>query len=304
MPDARPNLSTKDPTSTPSGATPDGPPDPATDPTAHAALQAWRDAYVARLTAPDGWWAICGLHWLENGETVAGSAPDAGLPLPVPCPAHAATFHRDGSRVTVVPAGTSSLWSDGAPLSEPVTIEQDGRAFALGPKPDAPRFTVLLRGERRGVRTFDPARASARDPQREVAWYPLEPGWVVPARFEPATDGETVPVVNQLGDVMQTPAAGRLRFRLQGTEHALLATWKGESLFVNLRDAGSGPESYGAGRFLDVAAPDSAAANGATVLDLQRLHHPPCAHTPFATCPLPPLENRLPFVVRAGERTA
>ena len=127
-----------------------------------------------------------------------------------------------------------------------------------------------------------------------MAWYPLEPGWRVPARFEPATDGESVAIVNQLGDVAETPAAGRLRFRLHGAGHALLATWKGEDLFVNLRDAGSGPENYGAGRFLDVSAPDPSTPDE-TWLDLHRLYH-----SPFATCPLPPLENRLPFVVRAG----
>lgn len=78
-----------------------------------------------------------------------------------------------------------------------------------------------------------------------------------------------------------------------------LATWAGDRLFVILRDAGSGPESYGAGRYLSVTAP----TGGGTWLDFHRLHHPPCVYTPFATCPLPPLQNRLPFVVRTGERT-
>lgn len=272
--------------------------DPAVDDAARAALDAWRTAYAQRLAAPDGWWATCALHWLDEGATRLGSGPDVDLVLPAPCPAHVATLRRDGPRVSVAPAAPTALWSDGAPLEEAAVVEEGDRTFALGPAPDAPRFAVLVRGRRRGVRAHDPARAAARDPDREVAWYPLEPGWVVPATFEPAAEGETVPIVTVQGDVLELSAAGRLRFRLHGEEHALLATWAGEDLFVSLRDAGSGSESYGAGRYLTVPAP----VDGATRLDFHRAHHPPCAHSPYATCPLPPLANRLPFVVRAGER--
>ncbi len=274
--------------------------DPAVDPAARAALDAWRAAYVQRLAAPDGWWATCALHWLDEGPTRLGSGPDADLVLPAPCPADVATLQRAGPRVTVRPAAPGTLWMDGAPLETPAVVEDADRTFTLGPAPDAPRFAVLVRGARRGVRAYDPARAAARDPATSVAWYPLEPGWVVPAAFAPAMDDETVPIVTMQGDVLELPAAGRLRFEVAGGEHTLLATWAGDDLFVSLRDAGSGPESYGAGRYLTVRAP----VDGATWLDFHRAHHPPCAHSAFATCPLPPLENRLPFVVRAGERTA
>ena len=275
--------------------------DPATEPAARDALASWRDAYVGRLTAPDGWWAIQALVWLDEGPTLAGSDADAAVRLPAPFAGHAATLRREGTTVTVAPEGPEPLWENGVPVGEPAIVHDRERTFASGPEADAARFAVLIRGDRRGVRVFDPARAAEHDPNRGVAWYDLEPGWVLPALFEPAAEGETVGIVTQLGDVLDTPAAGRLRFERDGVEHALLATWSGEQLFVNFRDAGSGTESYGAGRFLTVAAPD---ANENAVLDFHRAHHPPCAHSAFATCPLPPLANRLPFVVRAGERTA
>lgn len=276
----------------------DAPADPATDPSARAALDAWRSAYIGRLAAPDGWWATCALHWLDDGVTRAGAANDVDLALPAPWPAHSTTFRVNDGRVTVEPVAPDTLWSRGGPVATPVVVDDADRTFALGPAPDAPRFRVLVRGARRGVRVYDPARAASRDPHADVAWYPVEPGWVVPARFEPATADETVPVVTLQGDVLETPSAGRLRFGLHGEDHALLATWAGDALFVMLRDAGSGAETYGAGRYLSVAAP----VDGTTWIDFHRLHHPPCAHSPFATCPLPPLENRLSFLVRAGER--
>lgn len=272
--------------------------DPAQDAGARADLEAWRAAYAARLAAPDGWWALAALVWLDDGPTAVGASADAGVPLPAGAPERAATLERAGDRVVVVPA--APLWCDGAPVSEPVVVEATDRVFALGPDATDARFAVLVRGTRRGVRVYDPAQAARRDPGREVAWFPPEPGWRVPARFEPAADGETVAIVNVLGDVAEVPAAGRLRFELGGRPHALLATWSGERLFVNFRDATNGHVTYGAGRFLTVDAP----ANGATVLDFHRAHHPPCAHTPYATCPLPPLENRLTVAVAAGERHA
>ena len=277
---------------------PDMPPDPALDGAARAALETWRDGYLARLTASDGWWAISALAWLEDGPARLGGGPDAEVALPFPAAPVAATLQPSGASVRVTPAAPGLLWLEGAPLSTPVEVRERDQAFALGPDRAAPSFAVLVRGERRGVRVYDPRRVSERDPRREVAWYPVTPGWCVPARFEPAVEGELVPVVNVIGDVSDAPAAGWLHFAHAGAEHSLLATWAGERLFLNLRDAGSGPESYEAGRYLHADAPQ----NGWTVLDFHRLHHPPCAHTPFATCPLPPLVNRLPFVVEAGER--
>jgi uncharacterized protein len=117
---------------------------------------------------------------------------------------------------------------------------------------------------------------------------------------EPGAPGETLPVVDLLGDVHDTPVAARLRFELAGGVHTLVATAAGDGLFVNFRDGTSGVSSYGAGRFLRVEAP----RDGRARIDFHRAHHPPCAHTPHATCPLPPLANRLPLAVTAGERSA
>ena len=43
-------------------------------------------------------------------------------------------------------------------------------------------------------------------------------------------------------------------------------------------------------------------ANSQVVVDFNRAYNPPCAFTPFATCPLPPPENRMDLLVEAGEK--
>lgn len=270
--------------------------DPAVDADALIALIDWRTAYVSRLAAPDGWWAVAGLDWLGEGAHRLGSDPGCAVRTPPATAAHVATLTVDGEDVVVEPAGPEQLWADGAPVVGAVRVAGADRPFALGPEADAVRIVVLRRGARHGVRTYDPRRAAAYE--AGAGWFEVAPGWRVPARFEPAAADERMAIVNALGDALEVPAAGRLRFEHDGTPHALLATWSGERLFVNFRDATNGASTYGAGRFLTVEPP----AGRHAWLDFHRAHHPPCAHTPYATCPLPPLENRLPFPVTAGER--
>lgn len=87
---------------------------------------------------------------------------------------------------------------------------------------------------------------------------------------------------------------------------AVLATFslavsvaRAKELFFVFSDATSGKGSYPGGRFLYTALPDK---DGNVTLDFNRAYSPPCAFTDFATCPLPPPQNRLKVAIAAGER--
>jgi len=97
-------------------------------------------------------------------------------------------------------------------------------------------------------------------------------------------------------------ATGALRFTINGDEQVLepyVASPDDDSLFLIFRDATSGVTTYGAGRFLSAAAPGE---DGTTVLDFNLAYNPPCAFTPYATCPLPPPQNVLDVAIEAGEQ--
>jgi uncharacterized protein (DUF1684 family) len=100
-----------------------------------------------------------------------------------------------------------------------------------------------------------------------------------------------------------TPSPGALVFDVDGKTYRLDAlTEQGEEkLFIIFADATSGRETYGAGRYLYADPPD---AEGRIVVDFNKAYSPPCAFTNFATCPLPPFQNRLPIAVEAGEKFA
>jgi uncharacterized protein (DUF1684 family) len=98
----------------------------------------------------------------------------------------------------------------------------------------------------------------------------------------------------------------RAVFSVNGESVSLLPMSVGDDeVFFVFRDRTSGRETYGAGRFLKAdPVPDigKGAGGGKIRLDFNRAYNPPCAFTPFATCPLPPPENWLPFPIAAGER--
>ena len=99
-------------------------------------------------------------------------------------------------------------------------------------------------------------------------------------------------------DAMANP--GVVEFQRDGRIYRIEALDEGEGvLFLVFADRTNGHGSYGAGRFLDAPMPD---ANGSVTLDFNQSRNPPCAFTAFATCPLPPPENRLDLAITAGEK--
>ena len=133
----------------------------------------------------------------------------------------------------------------------------------------------------------------------EIDYFPFDADWVVDAVWETIDPPLVMEVPNVTGDLKPVSVSHRAVFEHAGQAVALLPMSVGEhEVFFVFRDRTSGKESYGAGRFLKASAPE----NGRIRLDFNRAYNPPCAFTPFATCPLPPPENWLPFAIPAGEQ--
>ena len=153
--------------------------------------------------------------------------------------------------------------------------------------------TVSGSGSRTG--TAPPARVHG--PQlvrRSRTAYRVEGRWVSYPEPKP------VKVPNVLGQTESMPSPGYAEFTLGGKAvrvDGVLEDPHAEQLFFILRDQTSGKETYGAGRFLYADLPKA----GKVVLDFNKAYNPPCAFTPYATCPLPPPQNWMPVRVEAGE---
>ncbi|MCZ2829191.1 DUF1684 domain-containing protein [Modestobacter sp. VKM Ac-2986] len=160
---------------------------------------------------------------------------------------------------------------------------------------------VARRGGSDVVRPRDPA-APVRAAYAGTPAYAPDPRWRLTGRFvpfdrpRPTTVGSVVEGLELVHE-----ARGRIEFTVDGQPLALTAFDDGspDRLLVLFTDATSGVTTYAANRQLKVTGP---AADGTVTVDFNRATNLPCAYTAFATCPLPPPENRLPVAVEAGEQ--
>jgi len=194
-----------------------------------------------------------------------------------------------------------------------VTLLRGGEAFVAGPIEDdargtptvlqvgSIRFYLIARSGRLAVRIKD-ERSPVRLGFAGLEYYPIDPRWRLAARFLPYDEPKVVAVPTVLGRASEEKSPGEVEIALEGRSYRLQALEAEDGgLFLVFGDATNGKETYGAGRFLETEAPRP---DGSVVVDFNRAYNPPCAFTPYATCPLPPARNRLSVPVRAGERGA
>jgi uncharacterized protein (DUF1684 family) len=277
---------------------PPGPPGQA----AHRAdVEKWRANRIAHLTAEDGWLTLVGLSWLKEGDNSVGADPSNQIVLsPAKAPPLLGRIRVAGGKAHLDVAPGVDVTHDGKKVrSLDLASDETGEPTVL--RHGTLSFYLIRRGEKLGVRVKDSANP-ARKSFRGIVSYPVSSGWRVAARFEPYPAGRTIPIPNVLGNVTREPSPGALVFSIGGREHRLDAVEEqGEDdLFLIFGDGTNGTTTYGAGRFL--YAP-RAGADGWTVVDFNKAYNPPCAFTPFATCPLPPPQNRLPIPIEAGEKS-
>lgn len=263
-------------------------------------IEKWHQERAKGLQSEDGWLTLVGLFWLKEGENRLGSDPSNNIVLP------------QGK----APQFAGSLWLDKGVIkleAQPQSgITQAGQAVhSLVLKTDADEeptvlnlgtlsFYPIKRGDQYGLRVKDkenPARINFAG----LDYFPVDLKWLVTAKFEPYNPPKMIPIENVLGMIEDTPSPGRLVFDVAGKNYSLDAiAEKGETqLFIIFRDETSNKETYGAGRYLYT---DPADNKGVILLDFNKAYNPPCAFTAFATCPLPPSQNRLALRVEAGEK--
>ena len=106
-------------------------------------------------------------------------------------------------------------------------------------------------------------------------------------------------IPNVLGDTYEEKIHGKLEFEIKDKTYTLNPMGNRNHLFVVFGDQTNAEQTYGGGRFLSVPEPDE---DNKVYLDFNKAYNPPCAFTPYATCPLPPSQNRLSVKVKAGEK--
>jgi uncharacterized protein len=277
----------------------------APDPQYLQQIAQFRAQRAKSLSAPEGWLSLVALQWLKPGDTAVGSAPGTTLHLDR-APAHLATFRVANDTVSLVaPSGgfPAGVTLDGKPAAPAALSHDDNHPSEL--RYNGLLMIVIKRGDRLYLRVKD-AQAPTRTGFHGLNWYAPDPRFVVTARWIPSNPPHILTIPNVLGQISHEPSPGVAEFTLNGQTLRLepvIEDPADKSLFFILRDTTSSTTTYQAGRFLYTALPSNGLDKpGTVVLDFNRIQNPPCVYTAFATCPLPPQQNRLNVAITAGEK--
>ncbi len=264
------------------------------DPIYARVLAKWRASRETELRRD--WLPLAGLFWLKEGETTFGSAADNKIVLPKG-PAHAGVFGmKEGGKVGVVLLPGVVATVNGKRVKQtPMLPQPPGPPTVL--ELGTLRMHVIVRpGNKVGIRLKDMDSPAMRA-FHGISTFPADTKWRFLADWVPSP-GKKVPIVNVLNDISEYESPGVARFTVDGKPYTLRAVFDGEDYFFIFADQTNGKETYGAGRYVYSSKPIA----GKVMLDFNQAFTPPCGYTPYATCPLPPPENKLPFAIPAGER--
>lgn len=264
-------------------------------------IEKWRAEHEAKLKSESGWLTVAGLFWLKEGANTVGSGEGFDIELTdnfkqgkfgtidfaqgraVLKVAPDVEALNEGKQITEI-----ELASDAQEKGKPTVIQTGSQTFYL-----------IKREDRFGIRLKD-KNSRARAQFSGLKWFPVNEKYKVKAKFEAFETPREVLIPNVLGGNFKMISPGILRFELDGKKYALEPVLEegSDNLFIIFRDATSRAETYGAGRFLYA----KKAEDGQVILDFNKSENPPCAFTDFATCPLPPPQNRLKAEIKAGEK--
>jgi uncharacterized protein (DUF1684 family) len=262
-------------------------------------ISQWQQKRWTDLKSETGWLTLVGLFWLKEGENKFGSDAANNIVLANQnVKPQAAVFTLDKGTVKFAAKQTGFTLDGKEVKSFELKSDDDEHPTILNL--GSLSLQIIKRGEKLGLRLKD-----SQNPDRlnfqNTEFYPADLKWRFDAQFEAYNPPKQMPIMNVLGMESGESSPGAIKFTVDGTEYRLDAiTEKDEPrLFMIIADKTSGKETYPAGRYLYVDPPD---ASGHVVIDFNKAYSPPCAFTKFATCPLPPRQNRLPFAIDAGEK--
>lgn len=257
----------------------------------------WKLKRIKNLKSHNGWLNLAGLYWLEEGTNSVGSHPDNSIIFPDGSPDFLGSFDLINNRIEFTSNPNTIVMHKGKPVSK-IDMRADISGDPIILTYDSLAWFIINRENRFGLRLRDFNKPEIKELD-SIPCFDVDLNWKVEARLIPTSSKLTISVPNVLGHVDQVEVPGILEFMLDSKSFKLYPMGTTNNLWVVFGDETSAEETYGGGRFLGIEGPDE---KGTYIIDFNKAYNPPCAFTPFATCPLPPKENLLQVRVTAGEK--
>lgn len=261
-----------------------------------AQLASWKQSRVESLNK--NWASLAGLYWLEEGEATFGSGAGNDVVFPSDLPERIGTLTLRSGVVRMDVEEGVDVRHEGEPVTSVELVpdtEEDPTEVVLGDY----EWYAIERDGVYGIRLHDRGRTPDLTVD-DLPFYPVDSAWRLPARFEPYEPARTVPVPTIMGTLSDMAAPGRISFEIDGETYQLdVLEGSATRYFVMFADRTNRTETYEAGRYVYI---DHENEDGETIIDFNQSYNPPCAFTPYATCPFPPPQNRLAVEIDAGEK--
>ena len=244
-----------------------------------------------------GWLGLVGLYWLRDGENRIGSDPTNDILLPPVAPAHIGIVQYNNGVATFRAARHVPVLCNGKQVTLKTLVAD------IYEEPDFLQigditFVLLQRADRHLIRIWN-KHSKTRKNFKGFKQYDVNPEYCVEAKYTAYDTPKLVSIQDVIEIYHEVPIQGYVTFKLHGEEHRLEAMVDEEEYMrLDFRDETNGDTTYIGGRFLVAEMPKK----GKLLVDFNQAYNPPCAYTDYATCPLPPPENRLPIRIEAGEK--
>jgi uncharacterized protein (DUF1684 family) len=257
----------------------------------------WKIKRQVELTGEDGWLNLVGLVWMEADSPYLEEVNSTTL-----------SFAAEASSTTLgkFEFGQDSVWFTGMKslIQEKNSVPPSKRILVFPMEYGAGgvyyknwKWSIIQRGGNYALRLRDLNHPNLQN-FTPTPTFDYNTAYRFAVKLEPKFN-QTLEIPNVLGQLITWKVIGVLHFEREGQKFELLVLDELGKLFVLFSDETSALETYPTGRYLYVNPPDG---KGMTTLDFNYSYNPPCAYTEFATCPIPPKSNRLPFAILAGEK--
>ncbi len=261
-------------------------------------IKEWQESRLERLKGKNGWLNLAGLLWLEEGENSFGSDPGNDIVFPEKAYAFCGSLTLTDGKVTLEVKNGVEI-REGETLVTSLVLNDDQSKSTTYLQQGDLAWYIIKRGEKYGIRLRDYKHPRLAELDH-IPTYPISLEYVVEAQLHPFDEPMEFTVATPLEGFTETyQCPGELHFRIKEDELVLFPFSSGKGYFLVIADETTGLDTYGAGRFM-YCMPDS---TGRIILDFNKAYNPPCAFSPYATCPMPPRENFLPVAIEAGEKS-
>ncbi len=255
----------------------------------------WKSERMSILKSPDGFLNLAGLYWLQEGDNTFGADSTNTIPFPDDFPENVGNFQLRNKIVTILDL-IDGVTIDSLGAKETIVFDQEGSINKLM-EYGTYRWFVIERAGNVGIRLQNLDHPDLKK-EIDIKYFDYNPQLAVQAEFIPYSDPKKLKITNVLGHEFEMNISGQLRFEFSGKKFTLEPMDEGEKFFIIFSDETSALETYGSGRYMYTKRPEE---GGMVKLDFNRAYNPPCAFTDFATCLIPPPENRLTIRIEAGE---